>query len=105
MFQGFVEGAQFGFGVAQDFVGDGAFQKGKGDRFISGKNKSVPFLAFFGSTSGEVISTSNAQSFTAGQTVQAFSVRTRRWVLFDVLGLAGSAPFNRWVLVLEIDQT
>ncbi len=60
---------------------------------------------YIGSTSGEVISTSNAQSVTAGQTVQAFSVRTRRWVLFDVLGLAGSAPFNRWVLVLEIDQT
>jgi hypothetical protein len=60
---------------------------------------------YIGSTSGEVISTSNAQSVSPGQAVQVFSVRTRRWVFFDVLGLAGSAPFNRWALVLEIDQT
>lgn len=59
---------------------------------------------YIGSTSGEVILTSNAQSVTPGQSVQAFSVRTRSWVFFDVLGLASSAPFNRWVLVLEIDQ-
>lgn len=60
---------------------------------------------YIGSLSGEVISTSNAQSVTPGQAVQAFSVRTRKWVFFDVMGLAGSAPFNRWVLVLERDQT
>lgn len=60
---------------------------------------------YIGSTSGEVISTSNAQIVTPVPTVQAFSVRTRKWVFFDLLGLAGSAPFNRWALVLEIDQT
>jgi hypothetical protein len=60
---------------------------------------------YIGSTSGSVILTSNALSITPGQSVKAFSVRTRRWVFFDVLGLAVSAPFNRWVLALEIDQT
>ncbi len=60
---------------------------------------------YTGSTSGEVILTSNAQIVTPGPVVQAFSVRTRRWVFFDMLGLAGSAPFNRWALVLETDQT
>ena len=58
---------------------------------------------YIGNTPGEVILTSNAQSVTPGHSVQAFSVKTRRWVFFDVLGLAGSAPFNRWVLVLEMD--
>ncbi|PTT24742.1 hypothetical protein [Pseudomonas sp. HMWF021] len=60
---------------------------------------------YIGSASGAVILTSNALSITPGQSVKAFSVRTRRWVFFDVLGLAVSAPFNRWVLALEIDQT
>jgi hypothetical protein len=59
---------------------------------------------YIGSASGEVISTSNAQRVTPGQAVQSFSVKTRKWVFFDVLGLAGSAPFNRWVLSLETDQ-
>ncbi|MHA3737232.1 hypothetical protein ACXR0M_16400 [Pseudomonas sp. Eth.TT006] len=60
---------------------------------------------YIGGTSGEVILTSNALSVSPGQTAQFFLVRTRKWVFFDVLGLAGSAPFNRWVLVLEIDRT
>ncbi|WP_419793558.1 hypothetical protein MYA83_16800 [Pseudomonas palleroniana] len=59
---------------------------------------------YIGSTSGELISTSNVQRVIPGQAVQSFSVKTRKWVLFDVLGLAGSAPFNRWVLALETDQ-
>ncbi|QJI13248.1 hypothetical protein HKK58_12160 [Pseudomonas sp. ADAK22] len=53
---------------------------------------------YMGRMSGALISISNAQSLTPGQAVQAFSVRTRKWVFFDVLGLAGIAPFKRWAL-------
>lgn len=60
---------------------------------------------YVGSMSGALISISNAQSLTPGQAVQAFSVRTRKWVFFDVLGLAGIAPFKRWALALEIDRS
>ncbi|MBC3239527.1 hypothetical protein HU723_10075 [Pseudomonas lurida] len=59
---------------------------------------------YIGSASGEVISTRNAQRVTPGQAVQSFSVKTRKCVFFDMLVLAGSAPFNRWVLALETDQ-
>ena len=58
---------------------------------------------YIGSKSHEVISISRAFGISPSHAVQAFSVRTRGWVFFDVIGLAYLAPFSRWVFVLDTD--
>lgn len=58
---------------------------------------------YIGAKSHETISISRAFGISPSHAVQAFSVRTRRWVFFDVIGLAYLAPLSRWVFVLERD--
>ncbi|WP_191486304.1 hypothetical protein [Pseudomonas sp. FEN] len=60
---------------------------------------------YIGNKSHEVLSTSNTLRISPRQAVQAFSVRTRGWVFFDVLDLVYLASLSRWVLALEIDLT
>ncbi|MBV6752757.1 hypothetical protein KV580_20750 [Pseudomonas chlororaphis] len=58
---------------------------------------------YIGSKASEVTSTSNVLGIFPGQAVQAFSVRTRRWVFFDLLGLTFLRLLYRRELTLEAD--
>lgn len=60
---------------------------------------------YIGRESQEVFLTSNALGIFPRQGVQAFSVRTRGWVLFDIFDLAYLPWLRRWVLALEKDLT
>lgn len=57
-----------------------------------------------GRQSDAFLSISKALEVSPGEAVQAFSVRTRGWVFFDVVGLAYLPLFSRRVLALTPER-
>jgi len=56
---------------------------------------------YIGSAHQSLVSISNPLAISPSPAVQAFSVRTRVWVTFDVIELAYWGPLRRWIFALE----
>ncbi|QVW25611.1 hypothetical protein KJF94_08670 [Pseudomonas hormoni] len=60
---------------------------------------------YIGNMADDIVSTSRGLGISPNQAVQAFSVRTRRWVFFDVADLVYFGPLSRWVFAVEKEPT
>jgi len=63
-----------------------------------------PRPPYTGNAPHELFSISKGFAIFPNQAVQAFTVRTRDWVVFDVLDLGYVPPLSRWVFVLEAQK-
>lgn len=60
-----------------------------------------PLPYYKGNEPYQLFSISKTFTILPSQAVQAFSVRTRGWVVFDVLNLGYVLPLSRWVFTLD----